>query len=140
MGAIGNQGLERVLSCSKDQELKREIEFFQRKDGNLFFEAWKDFKHKLLKCPTHNMPKDDQVQAFYEGLNDTNKAIVDSACNGILMEKNGEEAIEMFEELSENSQQFSMRGRSTKRRQGVYEVNTNDGVQAEMVAMNTKRW
>ncbi|KAM1042199.1 hypothetical protein ACFX2C_031296 [Malus domestica] len=44
----------------------------------------------------------------------------------------------MFEELSENSQQFSTRGRSTTRRQGVYEINTNDGVHAEMAAMNTK--
>ncbi|KAM1426057.1 hypothetical protein ACFXTO_018802 [Malus domestica] len=44
----------------------------------------------------------------------------------------------MFEELSENSQQFSTRGRSTTRRQGVYEINTNDGMQVEMAAMNTK--
>ncbi|KAM1475321.1 hypothetical protein ACFX2I_031238 [Malus domestica] len=44
----------------------------------------------------------------------------------------------MFEELSENSQKFSTRGRSTVRRQGVYEINTNDGVHAEMAAMNTK--
>ncbi|KAM1088002.1 hypothetical protein ACFX2B_013337 [Malus domestica] len=44
----------------------------------------------------------------------------------------------MFKELSENSQQFSTRGRSTTRRQGVYEVNTNDGVHVEMAAMNTK--
>ncbi|KAM1169537.1 hypothetical protein ACFX13_032021 [Malus domestica] len=44
----------------------------------------------------------------------------------------------MFEKLSENSQQFSTRGKSTTRRQGVYEINTNDGVHAEMVTMNTK--
>ncbi|KAM1727828.1 hypothetical protein ACFX12_018410 [Malus domestica] len=44
----------------------------------------------------------------------------------------------MFEELSENSQQFLTRGRSTTRRQGVYEIKTNDGVQVEMAAMNTK--
>lgn len=43
----------------------------------------------------------------------------------------------MFEELSENSQQYSARGKSTMGRQGVHEINTNDGVQAEMTAMNT---
>jgi hypothetical protein len=49
------------------------------------------------------LSQDDQVQAFYEGLNDTNKSLVDSACGGVLMKKNSEEAIELFETLSENS-------------------------------------
>jgi hypothetical protein len=65
------------------------------------------FNELLLKCPHHNLSQDNQVQAFYEGLNDTNKSLVDSAWGGVLMEKNSEEAIELFETLSENSQQFS---------------------------------
>ena len=34
------------------------------------------------------------------------KSIVDSAYGGVLMEKNSEKAIELFETLSKNSQQF----------------------------------
>ena len=62
-------------------------------------------KHKrpFLKCPHHNLSEDDQVQAFYEGLNDTNKRIVNSACGGVLMEKSSKEAMELFETLSEHS-------------------------------------
>ncbi|XP_070661852.1 uncharacterized protein [Malus domestica] len=74
------------------------------------------------------------VQAFYEGLNDSNKAIVDSACNGMLMKMSDEETIEMCEELVENSQQFNTKGRQAKR--GAYAVNANDGMQVEMAAMN----
>jgi hypothetical protein len=39
------------------------------------------------------------------------------------MEKNSEEAIELFETLSKNSQQFSSRGRQGLKRKGIYEVN-----------------
>jgi hypothetical protein len=45
------------------------------------------------------------------------------------MEKSSEEAIELFETLSENSQQFSLRGRQGLKGNGVYEVNINNGVQ-----------
>jgi hypothetical protein len=44
------------------------------------------------------------------------------------MEKSSEEAIELFETLSENSQQFSSRGRQGLKGKGVYEVNINNGV------------
>jgi ABC-type tungstate transport system permease subunit len=41
----------------------------------------------------------------------------------MLMGKNSEEAIELFETLSENSQQFSSRGRQGLEGNDVYEVN-----------------
>jgi hypothetical protein len=112
--------------------LRREIQTFQQKDGDLFFEAWEHFNELLLKCPHQNLSQDDQVQAFYEGLNDSNKSLVDSACGGVLMEKNSEEAIELFETLSENFQQFSSQERQGLKGKGVYEVNVNNGVQTQM--------
>jgi hypothetical protein len=57
--------------------------------------------------PHHNLFQEDQVHAFYEGLNDPNKSLVDSACGDVLLKKNSEEAIELFETLSKNSQQLS---------------------------------
>jgi hypothetical protein len=51
------------------------------------------------------------------------------------MEKNSEEAIELFETLSENSQQFSSRGRQGLKRKGVYEVNGNNEVQTQMATL-----
>jgi hypothetical protein len=35
-----------------------------------------------MKCPHHKLPQDELVQAFYEGLNDTNKGVVDFGCGG----------------------------------------------------------
>ena len=50
-----------------------------------FFETWGHFSELFLKCPHQNLPEDDHVQAFYEGLNDINNGIVDSACRGVLI-------------------------------------------------------
>jgi hypothetical protein len=71
-------------------------------------------------------------------LNDTNKDIVDSACGGVLMEKSSEEVMELFETLSEHSQQFSSRGRQGVKSKGMHEVNMNGGVQNHMAAMEKK--
>jgi hypothetical protein len=57
---------------------------------------------------------------------------------GMLMEKNREGAIELFETLSENSQQFSSRGRQGLKGSGVYEVSINGGVQTRMAKMERK--
>ncbi|CAL9001300.1 unnamed protein product, partial [Prunus brigantina] len=54
------------------------------------------------------------------------------------MDKSSDEAIVLFETLSENSQQFSSRGRQGVKSKGVYEVSTNGGVQSQMAAMEKK--
>jgi hypothetical protein len=51
------------------------------------------------------------------------------------MEKSGEEAIELFETLNEHSQQFSSKGRQGVKSKGMYEVNTNSGVQNKLAVM-----
>ena len=54
------------------------------------------------------------------------------------MEKNSEEAYELFETLSENSQQFSCRTRQMGKKQGVYEVQSQGNVTTQMAAMDKK--
>lgn len=54
------------------------------------------------------------------------------------MKKNSEEAIELFETLSENSQQFSSRGKQGIKSKGVYEVNINGGVHTQMATIKKK--
>ncbi|XP_038719828.1 uncharacterized protein LOC120012477 [Tripterygium wilfordii] len=131
--------LKKFFPAQKTKKLRREIQTWQQKDGDLFYKAWDDFKQLLLKCPHHNLSQDDQVQAFYEGLDANNTNIVDSACGGVLMEKSSEEAFDLFEILSENSQQFSSRGKQgLKLPRGVYEVHTNAEKQPQLLAMEKK--
>jgi hypothetical protein len=107
---LATKFLKKFFPAQRTRQLRREIQTFQQKDGDLFFEAWEHFNELLLKCPHHNLSQDDQVHAFYEGLDNPNKSLVDSACGGVLMEKNSEEAIELFETLSENSNNSHLEG------------------------------
>ena len=56
----------------------------------------------------------------------------------MLMEKSSEEAIELFETLSENSQQFPSKGRQGIKEKGIHEESTNGGIQAQMAAIEKK--
>ena len=58
-----------------------------------------------------------------------NKGVVDFGCGGMLMEKSSEEAMELFEQLSDHSQQFHSRERQGVKSKGMYEVNMNSRVQ-----------
>jgi hypothetical protein len=89
----------------------------------------------LLKCLHHNVSQEDQVLAFYEGLNDVNNGLVDLACSDMLMEKTSEEVIELFETLSENSQEFLSKGRQGLKGKDMHEKNINGGVQTQMATM-----
>ena len=130
--------LKKFFPAHKTRQLRREILTFQQKDGALFFEAWEHFNELLLRCPHHNLSQDDQVLAFYEGLNDPNKSLVDIACGYMLMEKSSEEAIELFKTLSENSQQFPSKGRQGLKGKGRHEESTNGGIRAQMAAIEKK--
>ena len=130
--------LKKFFPAQKTRQLRREILTFQQKDGDLFFEAWEHFKELLLRCPHHKLSQDDQVLAFYEGLNDPNKSLVDLACGYILMEKSSKEAIELFETLSENSQQYPSKGRQGLKGKGIHEESTSGGIQAQMATMEKK--
>jgi hypothetical protein len=136
--ALSSKFLKKFFPGQKTRQMRKEIQAWQQKDGDLFFEAWGQFNDLLLKCPHHKLPQDELVQAFYEGLNDANKGVVDSGCGGVLMEKSSEEAMELFETLSEHSQQFSSRGRQGVKSKGLYEVNSTGGSSSHMVAVDRK--
>jgi hypothetical protein len=117
---LSNKFLKKFFLAQKTRHMRKEIQSFQKRDGDLFFEVWGHFNELLLKCPHHNLPQDELVQAFYEGLNDMNKGVVDSGCGGVLMEKSSEGAIELSETLSDHSQQFSSKGRQGVKSKGMY--------------------
>jgi hypothetical protein len=62
---LATKFLKKFFPVQRTRKLRREIQTFQQKDGDLFFEAWDYFKELFLKYPHHNLSQDDQVQAFY---------------------------------------------------------------------------
>ena len=136
--ALSSKFLKKLFPAQKMRQMRKDIQSWQQKDGDLFFKAWGQFNDLLLKCPHHKLPQDELVQAFYEGLNATNKVVVDSGCGGVLMEKSSEEAMELLEQLSGHSQQFHSRERQGVKSKGMYEVNLNGGSPNQMATVDKK--
>jgi hypothetical protein len=67
-----------------------------------------------------------------------NKGLVESGYGGVLMEKSSEEAMELFETLSDHSQQFPSRGRQGVKSKGMYEVNLNGESPNQVATMERK--
>ena len=135
---LATKFITKYFPAQRTRQLRKEIHTFQQKDGDLFYEAWEHFNELLHKCPHHGYSKEDRAQFFYEGLSDSNKALIDSACGGAFMNKTSDEAFQLFETLSENSQQFSSKGRQGARSKGVFEVNTQSAPTLHMAAIEKK--
>ncbi|KAI5680526.1 hypothetical protein M9H77_01753 [Catharanthus roseus] len=59
----------------------------------------------------------EQIQSFYSGLDERNRQMVDSSCGGAFLHKTEDEAWDLFENLSDNSQQHVTSSRVGKSRQ-----------------------
>ena len=81
--------LKQFFPAQLTKKLRREIQNFTQKDGDTLYEAWEEFQELQRKCPHHGISLDELVQAFYEGLDNTNKGMVDSACGCMFMNKTG---------------------------------------------------
>ena len=69
-------------------------------------EACERYKDLLRKCPHHEIPTWLQVQTFYNGLTNQNKAMVDTAVGGASMRNILDEAYELVEEMALNAYQW----------------------------------
>ncbi|XP_004298227.1 PREDICTED: uncharacterized protein LOC101307394 [Fragaria vesca subsp. vesca] len=65
--------LKQFFPAQLTKKLRREIQNFTQKDGDTLYEAWEEFQELQRKCPHHGITLDELVQAFYEGLDNTNK-------------------------------------------------------------------
>ncbi|XP_024200473.1 uncharacterized protein LOC112203783 [Rosa chinensis] len=129
--------LKQYFPAQLTRKLRREIQNFCQKDGDTLYEAWEEFKELQRKCPHHNFALDDLVQYFYDGLDTVNRGSVDSACGGTFMNKTGRQAYDLIEDLADNNRQFHARDKRARGR-GVYELDTKNGMQNQMVALERK--
>ncbi|XP_024195919.1 uncharacterized protein LOC112199095 [Rosa chinensis] len=129
--------LKQYFPAQLTRKLRREIQNFCQKDGDTLYGAWEEFKELQRKCPHHNFALDDLVQYFYDGLDTVNRGSVDSACGGTFMDKTGRQAYDLIEDLADNNRQFHVRDKPARGR-GVYELDTKNGIQNQMVALERK--
>ncbi|XP_060183176.1 uncharacterized protein LOC132613146 [Lycium barbarum] len=75
-------------------------------DTESVYYAWEILKAMLRKCPHHDIAERMQLYIFYHGLKPSSRKVIDAAAGGSIMGKSTEEALQMMNEISENSIQW----------------------------------
>ncbi|XP_021747322.1 uncharacterized protein LOC110713162 [Chenopodium quinoa] len=138
--------LKKFYSIGKLSDMRRAITTFSQKPNELFYEAWERFCSLLRECPHHEVPKWQLIHSFYYGLSEHNQQMVDASCGGNFMQKNSDEAWQLFEDLSENSQQHatsshtnaSNASRTLGGKGGIYEVSHTHDLAYKVDALTKK--
>ncbi|XP_021979522.1 uncharacterized protein LOC110875628 [Helianthus annuus] len=91
----------------------------------------------MRKVPHHGLPKWQQCQIFYHGLDSQGQMMVDTYSGGDIGTKNATEAFEILEKCAaKNRSQQPPRGKSS--RQGVHHVADYTAMTARMDALSSK--
>nr|XP_009628408.1 uncharacterized protein LOC104118764 [Nicotiana tomentosiformis] len=76
-----------------------------------------------------------QLQDFWDGLTPPSRRTLNTVVGGPLMKKNPEEIVAILDELFEDANQWPIESNDRRRSVGVYRVDSNTAVQAQLEAM-----
>ena len=93
----------------------QEINKFRQFEGENLAEAWERFHELLRRCPHHRLTKWMQVHAFYNGLSDSTRTIIDALAGRALVKKTTDQVYEILEDTTTNTNQWP-RDRSTPKK------------------------
>ena len=72
-------------------------------DNETMYEAQERFKELLMRCPYHELLDWLQIQTFYNGLINGNRAMLDATADGSLMKRTPDEAYQLLDDMALNA-------------------------------------
>ncbi|XP_019055703.1 PREDICTED: uncharacterized protein LOC104611813 [Nelumbo nucifera] len=101
--------LEKYFPASRAANIRKEICGVRQYNGESLHEYWECFKKLCASCPHHQISEQLLIQYFYEGLQPTDRSMIDAASGGALVDKTPEAARNLIANMVANSQQFGTR-------------------------------
>ena len=98
--------LTKFFPPGKIAQLVQEINTFRQLEGESLAEAWDRFHELLRKCPHHKLTRWMQVHTLYNGLRNATRIVIDASAGGALMKKTMDQAYEILEDASTNTNQW----------------------------------
>ena len=98
--------LTKLFPPSKIAQLVQEISTFRQLKGENLVEAWERFHELLRRCQHHRLTRWMQVHTFYNGLGDSGRTIIDASTGGALKKKTTNQAYEILEDTTTNTNQW----------------------------------
>ncbi|GMI75636.1 hypothetical protein HRI_001232900 [Hibiscus trionum] len=129
--------LSRFNPSHLSERLRNEIATFQQEDDEPMHEACDIFTTLLRNCPMHGISVWNQVTKFYNAANLQTRMRIDSATNGLLLDKDPEDAMAVLKNLAKNVEQFPTARRGGKRVLAVKDYEADSSLKSQ-VAYLTK--
>ncbi|VFQ83786.1 unnamed protein product [Cuscuta campestris] len=101
--------LEEFFPTSRIGSIRKDICGIKQLGNESFSEYSKRFNKLCASCPQHQISEQLLIHYFYEGLSLMDRSMVDAASGGALVTKTPEEARNLFNLISQNTQQFGLR-------------------------------
>nr|GEV77280.1 reverse transcriptase domain-containing protein [Tanacetum cinerariifolium] len=95
-----NKFVNQFFPPSKTTHLKNEISRFTQRFEETFGETWERFKEMLRACLHHRFTELNQIDTFYNGLNENDQESLNAAAGGNLLSKTTREALNIIENKS----------------------------------------
>ena len=116
--------------------LRSAIQNFAQEADETLYEARERFKDLQRECPHHNLAQWQLIQAFYNGLGNSSRSVLDSAASGRFMNLNVDDAGQVIEDMAiHNSQYGNPRGFANK---GKHNVDSVSFLQAQLTSICQK--
>ena len=95
--------LAKLFPPSKTVSLRNQITNFTQRDDEMLYEAWERIKDLLRLCPHNGLQRWMIVQAFYNGVTQPVRSIIDVVAGGTLMNKTEDDAYNLIEDMMLNN-------------------------------------
>ncbi|KAI3700776.1 hypothetical protein L2E82_45414 [Cichorium intybus] len=79
---------------------RRAIQDYQQKTGEAFHDAFDRLKELLRSCPHHEVSRWQLVKIFFDGMDETNQAMINASSSGTFIWQEPEDAWKFLEQLS----------------------------------------
>ena len=122
-----NDFITKFYPHGKTNMMRKMIMSFPHNGSEQLHESWSRYQSLLRKCPHHGFSRWQLVHYFYEGMDYQNKQIIDASCGGSIASKSEDQAYRIFEELSQNSFNYTTsstydRANVSFKKEGIYEL------------------
>ncbi|XP_073049544.1 uncharacterized protein [Primulina eburnea] len=130
--------LSKYFPPAKSAQLKIDITNFRQREFEVLYEAWERYKELLRKCPNHGYADWVQIELFYNGLDGPTRGNVDAAAGGTVFSKTPDEAYELLEQMTINSDQWPSERSGSEKPAGVYAVDPITSLTAQVSALTAQ--
>ncbi|XP_012837477.1 PREDICTED: uncharacterized protein LOC105958024 [Erythranthe guttata] len=130
--------LARFFPPSKTAQLRRDVGNFRQMSQEPMHESWERFKDLLRQCPQHRINPWDQIELFYNGLDQPARSLVDAASGGSLQNKTPTDARDIVERMCENAYHWPSERSGIQKVAGVHELDPLAAVSAQLATLSNQ--